>query len=161
VGSSLDGHRPRAASDAIWAQWSAAPPPSAVAPTASAECDELSALFSVVARELGVRRVGLLWPASNHTVAVWTATGENRKPVRIVVPTSQIFLTPFAGLGTAEFDPWKQRTIYDYVRRDFGSKADLPAALARYFLSQARLASLPQDELQRRRNVRSRLLGGS
>src|SRR5437762_1324020 len=61
-------------SDAIWAQWSAAPPPSGIAPTASAECDELSALFAVVARGLGVRHAGLLWPAPNHTVAVWTAT---------------------------------------------------------------------------------------
>jgi hypothetical protein len=107
-----------------------------------------------------VRRVGLFWPTSNHTVAVWTAPGADRKAVRIVVPTSQIFLTPSASLGTAEFDPWKQRTIYDYLRRDFASTADLPAALARYFLSQAHLASLPQDELQRR-NARSKLLGGS
>ena len=108
-----------------------------------------------------MRRAGLLWPTPNHTVAVWTATGADRKPVRVVVPTSQIFLTPSASLGTAEFDPWKQRTIYDYDRRDFAPTASLPATLARWFLSQAKLASLPQDELQRRRNAHSKLLGGS
>src|SRR5437773_6788706 len=53
-------------SDEIWAQWHSASNPGS-APTASAECDELSALFAVVARALGVRQVGLLWPAVNHT----------------------------------------------------------------------------------------------
>jgi hypothetical protein len=149
-------------SDEIWAQWHAASVPGGDAPTASAECDELSALFAVVARALGVRRVGLLWPASNHTVAVWTVPGADGKPVRVVVPTSQVFLTPDASLGTKEFDPWKQRTVYDYQRRDVGPKADVPGVLARYFVRQARLlAALPQEELQRRRNARSKLLGGS
>src|SRR5690606_3294615 len=72
-------------SEQIWRQWrdAAAPavePPSgpaaALRPTAIAECDELSALFAFVARQLGVRHIGLFWPTWNHVVAVWTVQSE-------------------------------------------------------------------------------------
>lgn len=132
-------------SDAIWTQWRALPAPKgAIWPTttAVAECDELSALFAVVARGIGLSRrsqVGLFWPTSNHTVAVWIVgdAGDGR-PVRIVVPTSQIFLDSAQSLGTEAFDPWRQPRIYDYGRRDIALDATLPAPLARHFMAQAR-----------------------
>jgi hypothetical protein len=154
-------------SDRIWAQWGAlAPagdgawPPS----TAIAECDELSALFAVVARGMGLSsrsRVGLFWPTHNHTVAVWTispspdATGDLPAEVRIVVPTSQIFLDGAQGLGTHRFDPWTQPKIFPYARRDIADEHTLPAALARHFVHQVRRhAGDPQGLLQTARNRR-------
>src|SRR5436190_11839587 len=58
-------------SDNIWHQWKSVIAPSALSPTASAECDELSALFAFLAARAGIRGVGLLWPTENHTVAAW------------------------------------------------------------------------------------------
>ena len=132
-------------SDAIWAQWRSFRAPNGgawPATTAAAECDELSALFAVVARGIGLSRhsqVGLLWPTSNHTVAVWIVdgAGDGRK-TRIVVPTSQIFLDSAQSLGTDGFDPWRQPRVYDYARRDIAANATLPAPLARYFMAQVR-----------------------
>src|SRR5687768_15506068 len=105
-------------SDRVWAAWrSLALADGAALPevTAIAECDELSALFAYVAHGLGLSRrseVGLFWPASNHTVAVWTLDRTSAHPTRIVVPTSQVFLGPYESLGTAGFDPWAQRNIF-------------------------------------------------
>ncbi len=59
-------------SDNIWSQWKAVNAPHPLAPTAIAECDELSALFAFLAGRVGVRGIGLFWPYPNHTVAVWT-----------------------------------------------------------------------------------------
>jgi hypothetical protein len=113
-------------------------------------------------RRLGVENVGLFWPVWNHVVAVWTVTDRHGKPVRIVVPTSQIFLDQDASLGTRGFDPWKQKTIYEYRRRDAKPELVLPAALARFFVERSWAAAhLPQSELQRARNDRSSTLGGS
>lgn len=147
-------------SEQIWRQWKRAKTEQATAgdavvPTAVAECDELSALFAFMVARLGVRHVGLFWPTWNHVVAVWTVRSEEGTPVRIVVPTSQIFLTADDSLGTTGFDPWKQRTIYEYRRRDVKGSHAIDAELARFFVMQARrYAGLPQLELQRLRNER-------
>src|SRR5215207_9111906 len=101
-------------SDNVWKQWGSARGPVAWVPTATAECDELSALFAFLARRAGVKGVGLFWPYSNHTVAVWTV----RPGVRVVVPTTQIFLEENDRFGTRKFDPWTQKNIYEYTRRD-------------------------------------------
>ncbi len=150
-------------SDAVWTQWRAvaAPARGAVWPatTAVAECDELSALFAVVAHGIGLSRrsqVGLYWPTSNHTVAVWIVgdAGDGRS-VRIVVPTSQIFLDSAQSLGTDAFDPWRQPRIYDYGQRDIDANATLPAPLARYFMTQVRRnGARSRGELQGLRNRR-------
>lgn len=127
---------------------------------AVAECDELSAAFASVARALGVKHVGLFWPTSNHTVAVWTTPGP-AGPVRVVVPTSQIFLDANATLGTRGFDPWAQRTIYDYGTRQLPLRTPLtPDTWARLVdpLSQTSLSAVT---LQARRNARAREVGGS
>ena len=58
-------------SDNIWRQWQGVRTPSPLRPTASAECDELSALYAFLAERAGIKGVGLFWPYANHTVAVW------------------------------------------------------------------------------------------
>lgn len=132
-------------SDAIWAQWSEG------ATVADAECDELSALFAFMGRRMGVRHLGLFWPTSNHTVAVWTVDGE-AGPARVLVPTSQIFLPASATLGDKGFDPWTQRTIYDYGRKDLAADATLPDALVERVLQGARTwATASAAALTRRR----------
>ncbi len=148
-------------SDAIWAQWAKLPALDPDAASATAECDELSTLLAHLARRMGVRGVGLFWPQWNHVVTVWTVAGDDGA-VRVVLPTSQIFLDRDASLGTRGFDPWTQKTIYEYRRRDVRDDATIPASLARAFIDRAWTgAGLPQDELQAARNRRSESLGGS
>jgi hypothetical protein len=150
-------------SDRVWAQWQALTiADTAALPTVSAvaECDELSALFAVVARRIGLSarsEVGLFWPAANHTVAVWTLDRGGKHETRIVVPTSQIFLGPADSLGTTAFDPWTQRQIHDYRRVDAAPGLALPAAVARRFVWAVReYGSRPQAQLQAMRNARER-----
>jgi hypothetical protein len=123
-------------SDLIWRQWSAVKSPSFTAQTATAECDELSALYALIARRAGVRGIGLFWPYPNHTVAVWTLHPAANSYVRVVVPTSQIFLTEADDFGTKSFNPWTQKTIYEYTRRDVPDDFELPKPLFDFFVSQ-------------------------
>ncbi len=149
-------------SDKIWQQWKQQSNPQTKHATATAECDELSALFAVIARGLGVAEVGLFWPTSNHTVAVWKAKGNNGQEVRIVVPTSQIFLNNKATLGTKDFDPYQQKNIYNYTRQDVKSTDKIPAKLAEMMLMQLTVfAGQSSKQLQQRRNQLSARLGGS
>ena len=141
----------------IWNQWKkpTAPPEGSFLATATAECDKLSALFAFVARRMGVDNIGLYWPVWNHVVAVWTVENDDGDPVRVVVPTSQIFLSDDASLGTTEFDPWTQKTIFEYRKADVKMRFSIPADLARYFVEQVdRHARKSQVVLQRERNVR-------
>jgi hypothetical protein len=147
-------------SDLVWAQWQALKFSPAnttqTNTTAIAECDELSALFAFVARRIGLSKrsqVGLLWPTSNHTVAVWMIS--EPKASRIIVPTSQIFLDPAQSLDTPSFDPWKQKNIYDYRREDISLASTIPAETARYFVTQIKqYGGLSQTALQELRNQR-------
>lgn len=148
-------------SDAIWTQWRARWDYDGRSISATAECDELSALFAHLAHRMGVRHVGLLWPVWNHVVAVWTAPGEHGD-VRIVVPTSQIMLGDDETLGTTGFDPTRQRRIYDYRRRDTAGSLRLPRALAVDFVLRSwHEGGRPASELQRERNARAMRRGGS
>lgn len=144
-------------SKAIWAQWRVAPAPTlsgVMTTTATAECDELSALFSLVASKLGVKNVGLFWPTSNHTVAVWTAPSESGG-TRVVVPTSQIFLDDDQSLGTDVFDPHTQKTIYTYRgNADISDDALLSADRIAWMIAQAPKVAQEPMELQRQRNAR-------
>lgn len=147
-------------SDRVWTQWRQlrlADGPSLPQSTAIAECDELSALFAFTAHQLGLSgqsQVGLLWPTSNHTVAVWTI-GDPRTGARVVVPTSQIFLDGAQSLGTKRFDPWKQKNIFDYRRRDIAPDTRLPAPLARGLIrSVEQHGARSQADLQALRNQR-------
>ncbi len=123
-------------SDVIWRQWQAVKAPGALTPTASAECDEISALYAFLARHLGIKDVGLFWPTANHTVAVWTLRPTSRPAIRVVVPTTQIFLDENDFFDTRKFDPWRQKNIYDYTRRDAPDSIELPPALVEFFLVQ-------------------------
>lgn len=148
-------------SDAIWSQWRGLRLATPAAITATAECDELSALFAFLARRGGVRGVGLFWPTSNHTVAVWSRPAPSRE-VRIVVPTTQIFLSQYDSFGTRGFDPWKQAKIYEYHRRDIPDDTRLPPALSGFFLAQAgKYARASGLSLLRLRQLRDGLLDGT
>lgn len=152
-------------SEEIWAQWRESPSlfDAAGEPvaTATAECDELSALFAFVGRKLGVGRLGLFWPEWNHVVAVWSVT-QGETTHRIVVPTSQIFLDADASLGTRGFNPWKQKTIFTYRRKDVSERSSLPQAFAKTLIDQAwRHAFEDPSTAQKHRNARSRALDGS
>ncbi len=118
----------------VWKQWASLRSVDVITPTATAECDELSALFSFLARQVGVPFTGLLWPTSNHTVAVWLPAGSSR--VRVVVPTTQIFLESHDMFGTKAFDPWRQARIYPYGAIDAAPDFKLPAFLSDFFITQ-------------------------
>ncbi len=118
----------------VWKQWASLRSVDAITPTATAECDELSALFSFLARQAGVPSTGLLWPTYNHTVAVWSPAGSSH--VRIVVPTTQIFLEPHDMFGTKAFDPWRQARIHPYSAIDAAPSFKLPAFLSDFFIAQ-------------------------
>jgi len=96
-------------SNQIWKQWKSVKNPSFVSPTASAECDELSALYSFLVTRAGVHGVGLFWPTYNHTVAVWVVHPAKGPDIRVVIPTSQIFLEVTDSFDTRKFDPWHQK----------------------------------------------------
>jgi hypothetical protein len=123
-------------SDRIWQQWRSVKRPSALESTATAECDELSALYAFLVERAGVKGVGLLWPAPNHTVAVWVVRPRTGPIVRVVVPTSQIFLDENDMFDTRKFNPWRQKTIYEYTRRDAPDSFELPKSLFDFFLQQ-------------------------
>jgi hypothetical protein len=125
--------------------------------TVTAECDELSAFFAYIVYRMSVRHVGLFWPTNNHTVAVWTVG-----KTRLVIPTSQIFLSDAATLGTKEFDPWTQKTIYEYRHADVPKHFTIPGHLAR-FLMRSLLENIdkPANSLQKMRNAQAARFGGS
>jgi len=142
-------------SDRIWQQWKGATKPSPLLPTATAECDELSALYAFLAERAGVKGVGLFWPAANHTVAVWIVHPTAAPTIRVVVPTSQIFLDENDLFDTKKFDPWHQRTIYEYTRRDVPDSFEIPTALIDFFLEQVdKYAGASDATLQRLRYLR-------
>jgi hypothetical protein len=123
-------------SDNVWRQWKTAGKPSLLSPTASAECDELSALYAFLVEREGVKGVGLFWPSFNHTVAVWVLHPGTGPAIRVVVPTSQIFLEETDSFDTRKFNPWSQKTIYEYTRRDVPDSFEVPKPLFDFFLEQ-------------------------
>lgn len=146
-------------SDRIWQQWKTVKTPSPLTATATAECDELSALYAFLVERAGVKSVGLFWPAANHTVAVWVLHPATGPIVRVVVPTSQIFLDESDDFGTRKFDPWRQKTIYEYTRRDAPDSLELPKPLFEFFLKQMdRYGGASDAALQRLRYIREAVL---
>ena len=142
-------------SDEIWHQWKGITRPSYAEKTATAECDELSALFAFLAARSGVKSVGLFWPYPNHTVAVWTAHPQNSQTIRVVIPTSQIFLSETDTFDTHKFDPWHQKTIYDYTRHDVAGTFRIPRPLFNFFLTQIdKYGGASTEALQQIRSLR-------
>lgn len=146
-------------SDRIWQQWRVAGRPSVLKSTATAECDELSALYAFFAQREGLKSVGLFWPYTNHTVAVWTLHPTASPTIRVVVPTSQIFLTESDMFDTRKFDPWRQKTIYEYTRRDAPDSYEFSKPLFDFFLQQVdKYAGASDATLQRLRYLREAVL---
>ena len=142
-------------SDHIWRQWSQLGTPSFLMPTAVAECDELSALYAFLTRRAGIRGVGLFWPYPNHTVAVWVLRPAEGADIRVVVPTSQIFLEATDSLGTRKFNPWSQKSIYEYTRRDVAESFEIPRPVSDFFLLQVdKYAGASDSALQQLRYLR-------
>jgi len=142
-------------SDEVWRQWKGIARPSYIEKTATAECDELSALFAFLAARSGVKSVGLFWPYPNHTVAVWTVHPQGSQTIRVVIPTSQIFLSETDTFDTHKFDPWHQKTIYDYTRHDVGDSFEIPRPLFDFFLMQIdKYGGASSETLQQIRNLR-------
>src|SRR6266478_3910343 len=142
-------------SDRIWQQWKSVKRASALESTATAECDELSALYAFLVERSGVRSVGLFWPAPNHTVAVWVMRPATGPVVRVVVPTSQVFLDENDLFDTKKFNPWRQKTIYEYTRRDVPDSLELPKPLLDFFLKQVdKYAGSSEVTLQQLRYLR-------
>lgn len=149
-------------SDKIWAQWkSRSGNEFNKKVTAEAECDEISALYAFLCRKMGVSGVGLFWPAGNHTVAVWKLKSKEEKEVRVVVPTTQIFLSNRAFFDETTFDPWSQEAVYDYTRDDAGDSLTIPAPLARFLMRQLdKYGGASKETLQYLRYMREGLLCG-
>ncbi|MCE1247218.1 MAG: hypothetical protein LWY06_11285 [Firmicutes bacterium] len=150
-------------SDHIWAQWKKSPCSDLLKiPTAYAECDEISALFAFLMRKNGNLNTGLYWPTKNHTVAVWKLKSVEGKEVRVVIPTTQIFLNNRGLFGTNRFDPYKQKEIYDYTREDASLSTPLPAELANFFIMQIyKYGGASEDTLQYLRGVREAIWVGT
>jgi hypothetical protein len=142
-------------SDQVWRQWKAVRSVSPQTPTASAECDELSALYAFLGGRAGMRTVGLFWPYPNHTVAVWVLHPAGGAEVRAVVPTSQVFLSVNDSFATRKFNPWHQKTIFEYKRRDVPDNFELPQPLFDFFLQQIdKYAGASDSTLQQIRYLR-------
>ena len=94
-------------------------------PSATAECDELSALFAYLARGVGVADAGLWWPRWNHVVSLWKPKHAGPNAPTVMLPTSQIFLAcdqsfDSNGFGTApkKVNPYVQRDLKGPVSRE-------------------------------------------
>jgi hypothetical protein len=123
----------------IWKAWTRSPPiPSFSTPSAVAECDEISALFSVTARHLGVRGVGLFYPTWNHVIAGWAPVGidQSERGGVVLIPTTQIFQGCAATFDQTSFQP--PRHVYEFPRIDVKDSVELPAARAAFLLEQVR-----------------------
>jgi hypothetical protein len=88
-------------------------------------------------------------------VAVWVVHRVGGADVRVVVPTSQIFLDVTDSFGTRKFDPWHQKTIFEYKRRDAPDSFELPKPLFEFFLRQIdKYAGASDSTLQQIRYLR-------
>ena len=147
----------------IWKAWRRAPLERRFdAPSAVAECDEITALFSVAARRLGVRGVGLFYPTWNHVIAGWMPEAiSNRKHGAVVlVPTTQIFLSCESTFDQTSFAAPKH--VYEYPLRDTPDDTELPKALVEHLLEQLRQYGEATPELLALiRTKRAELLGSS
>jgi hypothetical protein len=146
----------------IWFQWERASGPySFTKPTAIAECDEISALFAFLARKLGVSDCGLFWPAWNHTVAVWFPRPDHGDELRVIVPTTQIFLEPGDLFDTGKFHPWDKKMLWAYKGQDVPDAFQIPEPLCRFFLGQIdKYARASEQSLQRMRYLREAVFLG-
>ena len=124
----------------IWKAWQRSPPtPSFTTPSAVAECDEISALFSVAARRLGVRGVGLFYPTWNHVIAGWAPEGvdQSQRGGVVLIPTTQIFQGCPATFDQTSFKPPEH--VYEFPKVDVHDPSELSADVAEFLLEQVRV----------------------
>lgn len=120
----------------IWKQWTQKPVQGAFAePSATAECDELSALLGMLARHAKIDNVGLYYPTWNHTISVWAPLAGKAKVGLIQLPTTQIFLGCSAGFDQTTFRT-SLKNIERYPNRDLNAAHPLPQARADWLLHQ-------------------------
>jgi hypothetical protein len=149
-------------SSQIWRTWREEPVLEAFGhPSAAAECDELSALFALLARRVGVRSVGLFYPTWNHTIAAWAPHQLPRGKSRLVlVPTTQIFLGCADGLDTTSFRT-TLTSIGEYPRWDLRDTTRIPSSVARFLLEEVRIYGGASPGLQALLRARRALAFGS
>ena len=122
---------------------------------ATAECDELSALYALLARRIGIKRVGLFYPTWNHTIAAWVPVELPGKQRLVLVPTTQIFLGCSDTFDTTAFKT-QMTSIEPYPRWDIRDSSPIPSDTARFLLEQIRVygpASLDLQALLRARRA--------
>lgn len=143
----------------IWKAWQAsAPAVVSTAPSVTAECDEISALFAGLARKMGVRGVGLFWPRWNHTIAAW----EPAPGVRVLVPTTQIFLRCEDTLDATSFASSAQKTVFEFPSGDVPDTLVVPRDVAAFLLEQtAHYAAARAEVLAAIRASRAVRIGSS
>ena len=133
----------------IWRAWQREPVDETFGHAlATAECDELSSLYSLLARRIGVDRVGLFYPTWNHTIAAWAIKSGPRQRQRLVlVPTTQIFLPCEESFDTSGFKTGLTN-IEPYPRWDIRDNSPLPVGVAQFLLQQVRVYAPASLELQ-------------
>jgi hypothetical protein len=131
----------------IWKAWLRNDVKSAfAAPSTTAECDESSALFGMLARHLHVYNVGLYYPTWNHTIAVWAPLEGKTKKTLIQLPTTQIFLECDAGFDKTSF-PMGLKNIERYPNWDVRADTQIPSVRAEWLLHQIRAYAPASPEL--------------
>jgi hypothetical protein len=68
-------------------------------------------------------------PTQIRTVAVWVLHPANISEIRVVVPTSQIFLGVTDSFGTRKFNAWHRKRSSSTARRDAPDSFELPKLL--------------------------------
>lgn len=131
----------------IWQQWRDKPVEDNFGvDSATAECDELSALLGMLAKHAGITNVGLFYPTWNHTIAVWAPLAGRAKTPLVQLPTSQIFLGCDAGFDQTTFAT-KRTNIQAYPAFDLRPYSLLPAARGDWMIEQVRRYAAGSAEL--------------
>ncbi len=131
----------------IWQNWIRDPVRTEFAePSATAECDELSALQGMLARHLRIHNVGLYYPTWNHTISVWAPLEGRQKTSLVQLPTTQIFLGCTSGFDNTTFQT-RLKNIERYPNRDVSYSTPLPRARAEWLLHQIRVYAAASPEL--------------
>jgi hypothetical protein len=125
-------------SNEIWKAWLRTTPSASFGAVSTvAECDEITSLFSLTARHLGVRGVGLFYPTWNHVIAGWAPPGNVLPKASVVlVPTTQIFQECSATFDETTFKTPKH--VYEYPRTDVRDEREMSRPLASFLLEQVR-----------------------
>jgi hypothetical protein len=123
----------------IWRQWlDSSVNDSFAVPSATAECDEVSALLGLLARRLAIKNVGLYYPTWNHTIAGWAPLGGRaKKSPLIMLPTTQIFLGCDAGFDNTSFKT-SLTSIEAYPNWDIRQTTVIPQVRADWLLEKLR-----------------------